>query len=210
MIQTQDINVNPFLRNEHWPSYTKNIGNLYPALLILNIDEPMYVYDGIIYYKRYEYDTSKALIGDLCKWFKLVGVNSKVFKGMENVPCLAIANFSNTDITEETIISSPMTISDSMSEHIAKNIPGVYSDFVDIKIEDIENTKIAGDIIISDSSQAGKKVKITHFAHTFVLMVADCNIIRDVKKVRHLPQVKDQIIKYNQTVFGRVNENIEL
>lgn len=211
MINVNTINANPFERHSLWPSYSKNIGDTYPALLISNTNKEISVYDGIINVGGTIFALDDMLIGDLYAKLIELGVSCRVFRGMEHITALSIANFSNMDLTNEKILSSPIDLSDSVSEFIAKNIPGNYSDFVNIKVRPISNTKLIDDnILISQSTEFNKDIQVEHFAHTFVLMSAECNIIRDTKRIYKIPAVKDKVIKYNQRVFGIDNENVDI
>ena len=209
MIQTRDVNVNPFLRNEATPSYFDNIGETYPAILIKDTYKSVRVYDGLLYVGSEFIDGAGMFIGDVVLWLISNGIDTYAFPGFEHLPALSIANYSNTDISYLVLDKSPMDISSCVSEYIAPNIPGSYLDMVDVIIKDGSYKAINGKLI-SDSSSFGKKIPVTHKAKTFILMAADNNIIRDVRRVSHIPAIHNTIVDFNLKTYGRDNENLDI
>ena len=209
MIKTNDININPFIRDEVSPSYTDNIGETYPAILIKDTDKSIRVYDGLFYVGSEFIDGAGLFVGDIVLWLISNGVDAYVFPGFEHLPALSIANYSNADISYLTLDRSPIDISSCVSEYIAPNIPGSYLDMVEITIKDGSYKTINGKLI-SDSTSFGKKIPITHKAKTFMLMAADNNIIRDVGRIADIPAVHNAIVEFNIKTYGRDNENIDV
>ena len=183
MINTKNISINPFERAEFFPSYKKNIGELYPAFLIKNTDKIISIYDGNLAIGDLEIPMYELSLADVFFKIKEAGMDVKMFTpGMETVTALSLVDFSNVDVSEVELVSSPMSAAAAVSNNIAPNIPGAYIDMVDISIDQTQNVK--------------------HFAKTFILYISESNIIRNIKDSYKLPQVRNAVINCNLETFG--------
>ena len=70
MIKLREYNINPFKRSERYTSYSDNIGEKYPALLIENFAGYISVYDGEIIVDGESFQLSNKKIGDVYKHLK--------------------------------------------------------------------------------------------------------------------------------------------
>lgn len=203
MINTKNISINPFERAEFFPSYKKNIGELYPAFLIKNTDKIISIYDGVLTIRDLEIPMYELSLADVFFKIKEASVDVKMFTpGMETVTALSLVDFSNVDVSEVELVSSPMSAAAAVSNNIAPNIPGAYLDMVDISIDQTQNVKLHNGLIISSSNLHNTKINVKHFAKTFILYISESNIIRNIKDSYKLPQVRNAVINYNLETFG--------
>lgn len=209
MIKTEIINIDPFERAEVSPSYINSIGETYPAIAIYNTDMIISVYDGIININGERVDLKDLTVGKLFKLLKDKGIIVKVFKGMENLPAISITNYSNVDLVTTEAKRSPIYIASLASEYIAKGLIGSYNENVEITI--LSNNVIAGNRkYFSESSELPVEIESLHRAKTFILSVADANVIRDTARIKDINQVNDAIIDFNLKTYGRDNAYINL
>lgn len=209
MIKVETIDINPFKRAELSPSYAKAIGETYPAIAIYNTDKVISVYDGIMKVDNESIDLKDLTIGGLFKLLKTKGISTKVFKGMEKLPALSIANYSNVDLVITETKRSPIYIASLVSEYIAKGLIGSYNENVEIRI--LSDNTIAGNRkYFSESSDLPVEIESLHRAKTFVLLAADANVIRDTKRIKDIKQVNDAIVDFNLKTYGRDNAYINL
>lgn len=205
MIKLREYNINPFKRSERYTSYSDNIGEKYPALLIENFAGYISVYDGEIIVDGESFQLSSKKIGDVYKYLKEKGISVKVYKGMEHIPAIMLINSSNIDIVTSTIDRSPFDIYLNKSKNLISMIPYSYKD--DVKIEPIDNHTIINGKIITDSSRNGDDISFRHHAKNFILNMSDINIIRDIDSIYSIPQVKQSVIDWNRMVKGESNAN---
>ena len=192
MINTKNISINPFERAEFFPSYKKNIGELYPAFLIKNTDKIISIYDGNLAIGDLEIPMYELSLADVFFKIKEAGMDVKMFTpGMETVTALSLVDFSNVDVSEVELVSSPMSAAAAVSNNIAPNIPGAYIDMVDISIDQTQNSNLHN-----------TKINVKHFAKTFILYISESNIIRNIKDSYKLPQVRNAVINCNLETFG--------
>lgn len=209
MIKTEIINIDPFERAEVSPSYINSIGETYPAIAIYNTDMIISVYDGIINIDGERVDLKDLTVGKLFKLLKGKGITVKVFKGMENLPAISITNYSNVDLVTTEAKRSPIYVASLVSEYIAKGLIGSYNENVEITI--LSNNVIAGNRkYFSESSELPVEIESLHRAKTFILSVADANVIRDTARIKDINQVNDAIIDFNLKTYGRDNAYINL
>lgn len=209
MIKTEIINIDPFERAEASPSYINSIGETYPAIAIYNTDMIISVYDGIININGERVDLKDLTVGKLFKLLKDKGITVKVFKGMENLPAISITNYSNVDLVTTEAKRSPIYVASLVSEYIAKGLIGSYNENVEITI--LSNNVIAGNRkYFSESSELPVEIESLHRAKTFILSVADANVIRDTARIKDINQVNDAIIDFNLKTYGRDNAYINL
>lgn len=202
MINTKNISINPFERAEFFPSYKKNIGELYPAFLIKNTDKVISIYNGILTIGNLEIPMYELSLADVFFKIKEAGVDIKIFtRGMETITALSLVDFSNVDVSEVELVSSPMSAA-AVSDNIALNIPGAYLDMVDISIDQTKNVKLHNGLIISNSNLHNTNIDVKHFAKTFILYISESNIVRNIKDSYKLPQVRNAVINYNLETFG--------
>ena len=142
-------------------------------------------------------------LADVFFKIKEAGVDIKMFTpGMETVTAISLVDFSNVDVSEVELVSSPMSAAAAVSNNIAPNIPGAYLDMVDISIDETQNVKLHNGLIISSSNLHNTKINVKHFARTFILYISESNIIRNIKNSYKLPQVRNAVINYNLETFG--------
>lgn len=209
MIKVETIDINPFKRAELSPSYINTIGETYPAIAIYNTDKTISVYDGIMKVDGELIDLKDLTIGGLFKLLKTKGISTKVFKDMEKLPALSIANYSNVDLVITEAKRSPIYIASLVSEYIAKGLIGSYNENVEIRI--LSDNTIAGNgKYFSESSELPVEIESLHRAKTFVLLAADANVIRDTKRIKDIKQVNDAIVDFNLKTYGRDNAYINL
>lgn len=209
MIKTEIINIDPFERAEVSPSYINSIGETYPAIAIYNTDMIISVYDGIININGERVDLKGLTVGKLFKLLKDKGITVKVFKGMENLPAISITNYSNVDLVTTEAKRSPIYVASLVSEYIAKGLIGSYNENVEITI--LSNNTISGNRkYFSESSELPVEIESLHRAKTFILSVADANVIRDTARIKDINQVNDAIIDFNLKTYGRDNAYINL
>lgn len=209
MIKTEIINIDPFERAEVSPSYINSIGETYPAIAIYNTDMIISVYDGIININGERVDLKDLTVGKLFKLLKDKGITVKVFKGMENLPAISITNYSNIDLVTTEAKRSPIYVASLVSEYITKGLIGSYNENVEITI--LSNNVIAGNRkYFSESSELPVEIESLHRAKTFILSVADANVIRDTARIKDINQINDAIIDFNLKTYGRDNAYINL
>ena len=209
MIKVETIDINPFKRAELSPSYINTIGETYPAIAIYNTDKTISVYDGIMRVDGELIDLKDLTIGGLFKLLKTKSISAKVFKGMEKLPALSIANYSNVDLVITEAKRSPIYIASLVSEYIAKGLIGSYNENVEIRI--LSDNTIAGNRkYFSESSELPVEIESLHRAKTFVLLAADANVIRDTKRIKDIKQVNDAIVDFNLKTYGRDNAYVNL
>lgn len=209
MIKTEIINIDPFERAEVSPSYINSIGETYPAIAIYNTDMIISVYDGIININGERVDLKDLTVGKLFKLLKDKGITVKVFKGMENLPAISITNYSNVDLVTTEAKRSPIYVASLVSEYIAKGLIGSYNENVEITILS-SNTIDGNRKYFSESSELPVEIEGLHRAKTFILSVADANVIRDTARIKDINQVNDAIIDFNLKTYGRDNAYINL
>lgn len=209
MIKVEEIDIDPFARSELSPSYINTIGETYPAIAIYNTDKVISVYDGIIKVDGESIDLKDLTVAKLFKILKDKGVSAKVFKGMEKVPAISIMNYSNVDLVVTEVKRSPIYIASLVSEYIAKGLIGGYNENVEIRILS-DNTISGNRKYFSESSDMPVEIESIHRAKTFVLLSAETNVIRDIKRIKDIQQVNDAIVDFNLKTYGKDNAYINL
>lgn len=209
MIKVETIDIDPFERTELSPSYIKTIGETYPAIAIYDTDKVISVYDGIMKVGEEQIDLKDLTIGGLFKLLKTKGISVKVFRGMEKLPALSIANYSNVDLVVTEVRRSPIYIASLVSEYIAKGLIGSYNENVEVSILS-ENTIAGNRKYFSEVADSPIEIESLHRAKTFVLLAADANVIRDIKRIKDIKQVNDAIVDFNLKAYGRDNAYINI
>lgn len=209
MIKVETTNIDPFERAELSPSYINTIGQTYPAIAIYGTDKVISVYDGIISVNKDSFDLKDLTIGGLSRLLKSKGITAKVFKGMEKLPALSIVNYSNTDLVVTEATRSPIYIASLVSEYIAKGLIGSYNENVDITI--LSDNVVPGNRkYFLESGDTSLEIESMHRAKTFVLLVAEANVIRNTGRIKNIKQVNDAIVDFNLRTYGRDNAYINV
>ena len=163
------VNINPFLRDELFPSYSQNKGELYPALVIENTDKNISVYDGILTIDKETIRLSEYKIGELQELLSSKGIETSIYEGTENVDALMLVNFSNSDMVRTEIDRSPIDAFLIKSKNLINNVFDKYSENVDVQIiqDELSSVEIKNNKIYTSSDDIGKDIS-TKYIFTLI------------------------------------------
>jgi len=201
------VNINPFLRDELFPSYSQNKGELYPALVIENTDKNISVYDGILTIDKETIRLSEYKIGELQELLSSKGIETSIYEGTENVDALMLVNFSNSDMVRTEIDRPPIDAFLIKSKNLINNVFDKYSENVDVQIiqDELSSVEIKNNKIYTSSDDIGKDISTSHFAKTFVLKFSNKVLLRDYENVNSNLNVKEALITANIGIKGKDN-----
>lgn len=208
----EKVDINPFRYSEVGTSYSYNVGNLYPVIVVSDTDKSVSIYDGILSVDSEDIKLVDYKIGELCFELEELGLNVRIFDGADNIEAVQLVNFSNSDIVKTKIEYSPIDAGIIKSGKLINNIFDNYKDNVDIKIlrDNTSSISFKHGKIFTPSDDLGKEIYTTHFAKTFMLNVSDINIIRNIDNVLNNKNVKAALINANIDIKGKDNAGYQI